>query len=68
MGTEYAFKLDAHLVDALNMAQQLQYVVVNPDNYEVGPCNWVVTNHRSTAIAIAELLVAEDVPFEFKIV
>jgi len=68
MGTEYAFKLAACLVDALSMAQQLQYVVINPDNYEVGSHNWVVTNHRSTAIAIAELLVAEDVPFEFKIV
>jgi len=65
MGTVYEFKLKSHLVDALFMAQQMPLVVVNPDDYEVGPYNWVVTTHRSVAITLAELFVAEDWPFEF---
>lgn len=67
MGTLYEFKLKSHLVDALNMARLMPTVIVNPDSYEVGPYNWVVTNHRSTAIALAELFIAEDWPFEYRI-
>lgn len=68
MGQMYAFKLKSHLVDALNMARQFPLVVINPDNYEVGPYNWVVTTHRSVAISLAELFVAEDWPFEFEVI
>jgi hypothetical protein len=67
MGTEYAFRLKSSSIDAMNMAEQLPYVTVNPDNYEVGPNNWVVTNHRAIALQLAGLFVAEDVPFEMRV-
>lgn len=63
MGEHYVFTFKSALVDMANMLMQMPFVSVGGDDggdYEVR------TPKRSAAIAVAQMLVAEDCDFEMK--
>jgi len=67
MGEHYVFSFKGSEIDAAGMLNQMPYVVVGGGNSEGGYEEFEVrAAKRSAAIAVGQVLIAEDISFEMR--